>query len=94
MLNTETVFEYYHNITLNNGTTLSIPAGRSAFIPAQFPINLDDTRNTVWPKSAVLYSDRLDEEVPSKDIMRHGGGPRAPECVSAFDCSCDYGIYS
>jgi hypothetical protein len=81
MLNTETVFEYYHNITLFNGTTLSIPAGRSAFIPASSPVVTGPSRHTSGPESTVLYSDRLDEDLLDKEMTRHAG-PRAPDCVS------------
>jgi hypothetical protein len=86
MLNTETMFEYYHLIHLKNGTTIDIPAGRAGFLPHPTPVTPSwrtcELCAKEWPRSTELDSPRLDEEQLDKEMGRGMYGPRAPKCVS------------
>jgi hypothetical protein len=83
LLNSETLFEYYLNVTLSNGTVLDIPAGRAGFIP--HPTELPDRE---WPQEVVLSnpringSDEVDEKAPTTWMRRE---TTVPDCVRHYD---------
>ncbi|WWC67721.1 uncharacterized protein I206_101633 [Kwoniella pini CBS 10737] len=61
MLNSETLMEYYHSLTLKNGTILDIPAGRTGFLPVVEPDRITHTnpKQDAWPVEVNLSSPRL-----------------------------------
>ena len=82
MLNTETLFEYYHLVHLKNGTVLDIPAGRSAFLP----VFIHDPAAASKDSTVRLHSPRREPESPEEDnglgIIRCR--PSAPPCVRSL----------
>ena len=94
MLGTEALSEYYHLITLRNGTTIDIPSGNVAIIPLASPVarpessfdnvNLHRAQGPVhWPHAIDFPSTRrekLSDEVEEEYWMP--GGRIAPLCVS------------
>jgi hypothetical protein len=87
MLNTENMFEYYHLLTLQNGTILDIPAGRSGFLPEPYPISPQsiEMEEMEWPAVISLDSPK-GNDARQDDVLDHLTGRDAhnkrPECVS------------
>jgi len=83
LLNAETLFEFYLNVTLSNGTMLDIPAGRAGFIPRMM-----DLPDGEWPREVVLSnprvnsSDGVDGKVPEMSLSWES---RVPDCVRRSD---------
>jgi len=85
MLNTETMFEYYHLLTLSNGTILDVPAGRAGFLTEPHPIATEGNLEMEWP--AVIHFDSPRKNYTEGDgdddedygRSRHDQGPK---CVS------------
>ena len=84
MLNTETMFEYYHLLTLSNGTVLDVPAGRAGFLTEPSPISMSKEVAMKWPVVVPLDSPRkVNETKDEKDIIfGMGNYNQGPECVS------------
>lgn len=90
MLNTENMFEYYHLLTLSNGTTLNIPAGRAGFLTEPFPVvrNSKGAEEMEWPAIVQLASPRGDDAKPETEIdeldllMGRDDFDKGPDCVS------------
>jgi len=89
MLNTENMFEYYHLLTLQNGTTLNIPAGRSGFLtePLSVARKSSEVKEVEWPAVVSLESPRGDDAVEETDGLDYYMGRddynKGPECVSS-----------
>ena len=93
MLSTETLFEYYHLITLSNVTVLDIPAGRSGFLPAAHPTTyaqqeLDQPDQpdqpvaaSVWPKMGSLNSPHVKPGEGEDDDFDSRFAPKRPAFV-------------
>ena len=85
MINTETMFEYYHLLTLSNGTILDIAAGRAGFLTEPSPISKSgDAKEMEWPAVISLESPRqnntkVDEDEDEYGMRRYNQGP---DCVS------------
>ncbi|WVW78720.1 hypothetical protein I302_100680 [Kwoniella bestiolae CBS 10118] len=83
LLNTETMLEYYHLLHLSNGTTLDIPAGRTAFIPYIETASTEEG-DEGWSTLLNLTSGRIQpgEEQDGMDEWFSMGryGSNAPEC--------------
>ena len=90
MLNTENMFEYYHLLTLQNGTTLNIPAGRSGFLtePLSVAQESNEVKEMEWLAVVSLESPRGDEAGEETDgldyLMGRDDYNKGPECVSPF----------
>lgn len=84
MINTETMFEYYHLLTLNNGTILDIPAGRAGFLTEPQPTTLHKDSGMEWPVVISLDSPRKKNESAEgdDDIWGMGRHNQGPACVS------------
>jgi hypothetical protein len=88
MLNTENMSEFYHLLTLQNGTTLNIPAGRSGFLTEPQPISRESGGITEmqWPAVVSLDSPRGDDVEEETDSVEYFMGRddynKGPECVS------------
>jgi len=84
MLNTETMFEYYHLLTLSNGTVLDVPAGRAGFLTEPSPISMSKEVEPKWPVVVPLDSPRKVNETKDKNDIIFGMGNynQGPECVS------------
>ena len=84
MLNTETMFEYYHLLTLSNGTVLDVPAGRAGFLTEPSPISMSKEVETKWPVVVSLDSPRRMNETKDENdrIFGMGNYNQGPECVS------------
>jgi hypothetical protein len=79
LLNAETLFEYYLNVTLSNGTIMDIPAGRAGFVPC-----MTDLAGGEWPRKVVLSNPRVNssDEVDGKaPEMSMSWEPKVPDCV-------------
>ena len=89
MLNTENMFEYYHLLTLQNGTTLNIPAGRSGFLtePLSVARKSSEVKEVEWPAVVSLESPRGDDAVEATNgldfYMDRDDYNKGPECVSS-----------
>ena len=89
MLNTENMFEYYHLLTLHNGSVLNIPAGRSGFLTEPYPISGESTgiKEMEWPAVISLDSPRGDdarEDDVWDPFMDRDHYNKGPECVSFY----------
>jgi hypothetical protein len=88
MLNTENMFEYYHLLTLQNGTVINIPAGRSGFLTEPHPISRESggIEEMGWPFVVPLESPRGDDVKEEGDEWSRAMGGheynKGPECVS------------
>ena len=84
MLNTETMFEYYHLLTLSNGTVLDVPAGRAGFLTEPSPISMSKEVEMKWPVVVSLDSPRKVNETKDENdrIFGMGNYNQGPECVS------------
>jgi hypothetical protein len=84
MLNTETMFEYYHLLTLANGTVLDVPAGRAGFLTEPSPTSLSKEIEMQWPVVVPLDSPRKVNETSDENDSIFGMGRynQGPECVS------------
>ena len=84
MLNTETMFEYYHLLTLSNGTILDVPAGRAGFLTEPSPTSMSKEVEMKWPVVVPLDSPRKVNVTKDEHdiIFGMGGRNQGPECVS------------
>jgi len=84
MLNTETMFEYYHLLTLSNGTVLDVPAGRAGFLTEPSPISMSKEVEMKWPVVVPLDSPRKVNVTKDENdnIFGMGNYNQGPECVS------------
>ncbi|ORY28977.1 hypothetical protein BCR39DRAFT_588501 [Naematelia encephala] len=81
ILNAETLFEYYHLVTLANGTVLDVPAGRSGFLPSSRKLPIEDRAYGAWPSEMSFTSPRNATSKASdnpRDWMEFGRN--APAC--------------
>jgi hypothetical protein len=82
------MFEYYHLLTLNNGTILDIPAGRAGFLTEPYPISsAKEMKDMAWPVDVRFDSPRKPEGAQSDgDEYDYGMGRynQGPECVSGL----------
>ena len=83
MLNTETMFEYYHLLTLSNGTVLDVPAGRAGFLTEPSPTSMSKEVEMKWPVVVALDSPRRMNETKDENdrIFGMGNYNQGPECV-------------
>jgi hypothetical protein len=83
MLNTETMFEYYHLLTLSNGTVLDIPAGRAGFLTEPQHTSMDSEKEMEWPAVVVMDSPKkLNETLNEDDEDYHRRRyEQGPDCV-------------
>ena len=86
MLNTETMYEYYHLLTLSNGTVLDVPAGRAGFLTEPSPTSMSKEVEMKWPVVVALDSPRKANETKDENdrIFGMGNYNQGPECVSLF----------
>jgi hypothetical protein len=87
LASSETMFEYYFELTLRNGTVLDYPVGRTGFIPAAIhPADPPGADNTVqmrvpMEKQPLAKLDMLDQDVRVERRPTPRDLP-LPDCVS------------
>ncbi|ORX37071.1 hypothetical protein BD324DRAFT_650686 [Kockovaella imperatae] len=93
----ESEFIYYHNLTLTNGSSLMIPAGITAFLPAPAPVSMpashvaENMRSASDSESVILRSPFGEVSERAIDFGRMEYGRPRPACdagnISHFEVS-------
>lgn len=82
------MFEYYHLLTLANGTIIDVPAGRAGFLTEPSPISMSKEVEMKWPVIVPLDSPRKVNETKDEidNIFGMGNYNQGPACVSLTAC--------